>query len=31
MATVVIQKRKGKKGMAYAIRYGDPITGKKKA
>jgi integrase len=30
MATVVIQKRKGKKGMAYAIRYGDPITGKKK-
>jgi integrase len=30
MATVVIQKRKGKKGMSYAVRYADPITGKKK-
>jgi len=30
MATVVIQKRKGKKGMSYAIRYRDPLTGKKK-
>ena len=30
MATVVIQKRKGKRGMSYAIRYGDPITGKKR-
>ena len=30
MATVVIQKRKGKKGMSYAIRYLDPISGKKR-
>ena len=30
MATVVIQKRKGKKGMSYAIRYAAPLTGKKK-
>ena len=30
MATVVIQKRKGKKGMSYAIRYFDPISGKKR-
>ena len=30
MATVVIQKRKGKKGMSYAIRYANPLTGKKK-
>ncbi len=30
MATVVIQKRKGKKGMSYAIRYTHPLTGRKK-
>ena len=30
MATVVIQKRKGKKGMSYAVRYADPLTGRKK-
>ena len=30
MATVVIQKRKGMKGTSYAIRYADPISGKKK-
>jgi len=30
MATVVIQKRKGKTGIGYAIRYAHPITGKKK-
>ena len=30
MATVVVQKRIGKKGMGYAIHYADPISGKKK-
>jgi len=30
MATVVIQKRKGKNGMSYSVRYAHPITGKKK-
>jgi len=30
MATVVIQKRKGKKRTTYSIRYYDPITGNKK-
>ena len=30
MATVVIQKRKWKKGMTYAISYAHPITGVKR-
>ena len=30
MATVVIQKRIGKKGTSYAIKYLDPVSGKKK-
>jgi len=30
MATVVIQKREGKNGMSYSIRYAHPITGEKK-
>jgi len=30
MATVVIQKREGKNGMSYSIRYAHPMTGEKK-
>lgn len=30
MSTVLIQKRIGKKGISYAVRYADPLTGKKK-
>ncbi len=30
MATVVIQKCKGKRGISYAVRYRDPLSGKKK-
>jgi len=30
MANVFIHKRKGKTGIGYAVRYSDPITGKKK-
>ena len=30
MATVLIQKRQGKRGMSYRVQYRNPITGKKK-
>ena len=30
MSTVFIQKRIGKKGLTYAVRYADPLTGSKK-
>jgi hypothetical protein len=30
MATVVIQKRIGKRGMTYAVRYAEPFSGKKR-
>ena len=30
MATVFIQKRNGKRGPSYAVRYADPISGRKK-
>jgi len=30
MATVVIQKREGKNGRSYAVKYRDPLTGGKK-
>ncbi|MBW1668203.1 MAG: site-specific integrase [Deltaproteobacteria bacterium] len=30
MSTVFIQKRIGKKGISYNVKYADPITGKKK-
>ena len=30
MATVTIQKCKGKRGISYAVRYRDPLSGKKK-
>lgn len=30
MATVVVQKREGKNGLSYAVKYRDPVTGRKK-
>jgi hypothetical protein len=30
MATVFLQKRKGKKGVSYHVKYAHPITGKNK-